>query len=138
MLELDPGRVAELRKLGIPHIYGDCSNSHVLSQIGLSKVKTMVITYPDQMAVETTIRNVLRINPGINIIARVHRPKDAKTIRGLGVHEIICPEYEASLEFLKRTLTIQGLCADDVEKTIVSVFKQEINAGLDPDKTCRS
>jgi CPA2 family monovalent cation:H+ antiporter-2 len=137
VLELDPGRIVECRKCGLSHIYGDCSNSHILSQLGLSGVKTMVITYPDQLAVETTVRNVLRINPNINIIARVHRPKDAETLKRLGVHEIISPEYEASLEFLKRTLTIYGLCANDVEKTIVSVFKQEINAGLDQDKICK-
>lgn len=137
ILEIDPARTAELRKIKMPHIYGDCSNSFVLSQIGLSEVKTLVITYPDKLAVETTVKNVLRINPDIKIIARVHCPEDAKYIRELGADEIICPEYEAGLEFLKRTLTIHGLCADDIEKTIVSVFKQEIHDGLDQSKTCK-
>jgi CPA2 family monovalent cation:H+ antiporter-2 len=125
VIELDPENITKLRKKGFSYIYGDCSNGLILAHAGIAQAKTIVITYPDQQAVERTINNALRINPNINIIARAHRLRDSDLFRGLGVKELISPEYQASLEFLKRTLALSGCSASDIYNAICSLDKED-------------
>jgi CPA2 family monovalent cation:H+ antiporter-2 len=118
VIEIDPERIAELRRSGKPRIYGDASNSHVLSQAGLNKATTLVVTFPDPLAVVNTVRAGLEINPDLNVVARVHRTREAEFLKGMGVTELISPEYEASLEFLKRTLAVSGWGKADVRRIL--------------------
>jgi monovalent cation:H+ antiporter-2, CPA2 family len=125
VIEIDPENIIKLRRHKLPYIYGDSSNSTILAHAGLERAQTIVITYPDQQAVERTVRAALRINPDINIIARTHRLKDADLFKGLGVKELISPEYQASLEFLKRTLAISGKSTGEIEQVCQTVIKIE-------------
>jgi len=118
VIEIDPEHIAELRHSGKPRIYGDASNAHVLSQAGLNRAKTLVVTFPDPLAVVNTVRTALEINPGLNIVARVHRAREADLLKGVGVTELISPEYEASLEFLKRTLAVSGWRRAEIKQTL--------------------
>ena len=108
-IDIDPERIAEARGCCTPRIYGDASNPNVLSQTGLGRAKTLVITFPDPMAVVATVEAALEINSNLKIIARVHRAREAEILKKMGVTELISPEYQASLEFIRRTLTASGL-----------------------------
>lgn len=108
VIEIDPKGVAALRRSGKPRIYGDASNAHVLAQAGLKTASTLVVTFPDPLAVVNTVKAALEIKPELKIVARVHRSKEANLLRSLGVKELVSPEYEASLEILKRTLAVSG------------------------------
>ena len=125
VIEIDPESIVKLRKNKLPYIYGDSSNSTILAHAGLERAQTVVITYPDQQAVERTIRAALRVNPNINIIARTHRLRDTDLFKGLGVKELISPEYQASLEFLKRTLAISGKGSAEIEQVCQTILKEE-------------
>lgn len=118
IIDIDPERIAEARSSGKPRIYGDASNTHVLSKADLGKARTLVVTFPDPMAVVATVKAALEINPKLNIIARVHRAREAEMLKKIGVVELINPEYEASLEFLRRTLFASGLKKADIKQTL--------------------
>jgi len=118
VIEIDPQRILELRRSNRPRIYGDASNAHVLAQAGLDRVRTLVVTFPDPLAVVNTAKSALEINPKLNIVARVHRTKEAELLKSLGVAELISPEYEASLEFLKRTLAVSGWKKAEIKQTL--------------------
>ena len=125
VIEIDPERIFALQCGGTTCIYGDASNSHVLSRVDLTKTRVLVVTFPDPLAVITTVKNALVINPDIMIIARVHRVREANILRKLGVEELINPEYEASLEFLRKTLSAVGWKKTDVNKTLSTIQKEE-------------
>ncbi|MBC8274335.1 MAG: cation:proton antiporter [Chloroflexi bacterium] len=108
VIEMDPDIVSELNGKGENCIYGDASNVHVLSLAGLDKAKALVVTYPDPLVVVTTVKNVLKINPKLQIVARVHRRRESELLESLGVSELVSPEYEASFEFVRRTLASVG------------------------------
>jgi len=118
VIEIDPRRIAELRRSGRPRIYGDASNAHVLSQAGLHKARALVVTFPDPLAVVNAAKAASQINPKLNIVARVHRTREADLLKSMGVTELISPEYEASLEFLKRTLAVSGWKKADIKHTL--------------------
>jgi CPA2 family monovalent cation:H+ antiporter-2 len=124
IIEIDPERITQLRHSGRPRIYGDASNAHVLSQAGLRKAKTLVVTFPDPLAVVNTVKNALEINPKLNIVARVHRAKEAELLKNMGVTELVSPEYEASLEFVRRALSVSGWKKAEVNR-ILPIVEQD-------------
>ncbi|MFC2022549.1 cation:proton antiporter [Chloroflexota bacterium] len=125
VIDIDPERMAEARSSGRPRIYGDATNQHVLSQVDLEKARTIVVTFPDPMAVVSTVKTALEINPKLKVVARVHRTREADLLKTLGEVELINPEYEASLEFLRRILTTTDLKEADVDRTLKKLEQSE-------------
>jgi len=124
VIEMDPERVSELQSKGEKCIYGDAGNAHVLSLARLDKARVLIITYPDPISVVTTVKHALRINARLKIVARVHRKRESEILERLGVSELVNPEYEASFEFLRRTLAHIGWSRGRIQKT-VSRFRND-------------
>lgn len=133
IIEIDPERIAELRRSGRPRIYGDASNAHVLSRAGLHKARALAVTFPDPLAAVNTVKAALEINPKLSIVARVHRTREAELLKSMGVAELISPEYEASLEFLKRTLAVSGWKKADIKRALPIVQQDRDFAEFGPD-----
>ena len=129
VVELDPELVTDLRCQKVDCLYGDASNIHVLSQVDMSKVKTLVVTYPDPLAVRATIRAALRINPKLHVLARVHRGEDVRKIVSTGNVEVVNPEFEAGVELVKRVLSAEGWQEGDIEKSAERLRRQYSVAG---------
>jgi len=124
IIDIDPGCIGEAKRCGSPRLYGDATNAHVLSQADLCNASALVITFPGPLAVETTVRNALRINPKLNVLARYHNDREAKVLKSLGVTALISPEYEAGFKFLKQVLQISGVAKED-RQVIVDSVRQE-------------
>lgn len=135
VIDLDPGRISEARDSKRPRMYGDATNPRVLAQAGLDKTRALVITYPDPMAVVTTVKHALVINPNLSILARVHRKKEADELRRLGVTELVSPEYEASFRFIKRLLNVMNLDRGDRKRILALVRKNEEITGFNRDQS---
>ena len=118
IIEIDPELVSKLRCGGAACIYGDASNAHVLHLAELDKAKVLIVTYPDPLAVVTTVKHALWINPKLEIVARIHRKRESELLNSLGVSELISPEYEASFEFVRRALTHFGWSKKQIHQAI--------------------
>lgn len=134
VIEIDPEVVSKLRYNGIACIYGDASNSHVLARVGLKRAKALVITFPDSIAVMTTVQTALKINPRLKVVARAHRAKEVEQLKRLGIREIVSPEYEASLKFLEKTLSVSGWRKRDINKTLAKLRQAREIAQSNADK----
>jgi CPA2 family monovalent cation:H+ antiporter-2 len=134
VVDIDPERISEARGEGRPRLYGDGTNMHVLAKAGLDRARALVITYPDPIAVVTTAKVALDINPKLNIFARVHRTKEAGELRRLGVTELISPEYEASFRFIERLLNIMCPEKDERRRILALVRKDEEITEFCPDE----
>jgi len=135
VIDIDPERISEARVSGRPRIYGDATNVHVLSKADPGRATALVITYPDPMAVVTTAKVALSINPELKILARVHRLKEAEALNELGVTELVSPEYEASFRFIKRLLNIVELEKSERKRILALVRKDEEIAEFNPDQS---
>ncbi|MFC2056618.1 cation:proton antiporter [Chloroflexota bacterium] len=135
IVDLDPERVSEARISGRPRLYGDATNIKVLTKADIGRAKVLVVTYPDPMAVITTVKTALSINPRINIIARVHGAREANELKKLGVTELISPEYEASVRFIKRLLNIMGLKTEDRRQILSLIRKDKEITEFNPDQS---
>ena len=134
IIDIDPERVSEAKSNVRPRIYGDATNINVLSKANLGRAKALVVTYPDSMAMITTVKTALSINPRLKVLARVHRARDANKLKELGVTELVSPEYEASFRLIKRLLNVMGLEKDERKRILAIVRKNKEIAEFNPDK----
>jgi CPA2 family monovalent cation:H+ antiporter-2 len=125
ILEVDPEVVQQAKCDKNICTFGDASNLHVLTKVDLKKAKIMVVTFPDPVAVLTTTKNALSINPNLKIIARAHRTRDVEQLKKIGVTELISPEYEASLEFIRRILHTTGLKKTEIKQAMNQVMEDK-------------
>ncbi len=115
IIDLDPTVVSQLRAQGIPCIYGDASNPEILSHTSLDRARVLICTIPDYVAEELTARNALKINPKLDIVARVHRDSDVELLKGVGVNEIVLPFFEGSLEMIRHALHRFGMSSTEIQ-----------------------
>ena len=115
VIDLDPTVISKLNARGIPCIYGDASNPEILAHADLDKARVLVCTIPDYVATELTARNALKINPKLDIVARVHRDTDVELLRDAGVTEIVLPFFEGSLEIIRHTLHRFGMSSTEIQ-----------------------
>jgi monovalent cation:H+ antiporter-2, CPA2 family len=115
VIELDPMLISELNTRGIPCIYGDASNPEILSHANLDKARVLVCTAPDYMVTKLTSINALKINPRLDIVARVHRDSDVELLKDVGVTEFVLPFFEGSLEMIRHTLHRFGMSNTEIQ-----------------------
>ena len=125
-IDFDPQVISALHTRGIPCIYGDASNPGILAHAQLKKARVLVCTFPDFIAVELTTKNALKINPKLDIVARVHRDADAEVLRNIGVSELVRPEFETSLEVTRHTLHRFGLTGAEIQHILSGLREGEL------------
>ena len=121
VIELDPNKIIQLRRQGVPCIYGDASNPEILASAQLEKAKLLICTYPGFMDVELTVKNARKINPKLDIVARVERDRDADILKDIGVNELVRPQFEASLEITRHALHRYGVSATEIQYILNSL-----------------
>ena len=114
-IETDPERVAALNAQGVPAIYGDASNSEVLTHLGLERAKALVVTVPNEAAAELIVAAAHEANPRLPIIARAAVPEGIQRLSELGATFVIHPELEGGLEMVRHTLLQLGLPRREVD-----------------------
>lgn len=126
VIDIDPGKLDPLRDRGVPCIYGDAASPEILAQAGLDRAKVLVISFPDPVAARLAVENARRINPRLDIVARVHRGEDVELLREKGVAEVVRPELEAGLEIIRHTLHRFGLTSQEIQYVVNALREEEV------------
>ncbi len=126
VIDLDPQVISALHAREIPCIYGDAGNPEILAHAQLDKARVLICTFPDFIAVELTTRNALSINSRLDIVARVHRDADAELLKGIGVSEVVRPEFEAGLEITRHTLHRFGLSGPEIQLILTGLREGKV------------
>ncbi|MEE9400773.1 MAG: NAD(P)-binding protein, partial [Dehalococcoidia bacterium] len=124
IIDIDPRVIDLARERDIPCIYGDASNPDILARAELERARVLVVTFPDPIAAKLAVANARRINPRLDVVARVHRDEDTGVLRSLGVAEMVRPELEAGLEIIRHTLHRFGLTTQEIQY-IVNTLREE-------------
>jgi CPA2 family monovalent cation:H+ antiporter-2 len=114
VIDIDPRVIDSLRERGVPCIYGDASNPEILARAELGRCRVLVVTFPDPIATRLTVENARRINPRLDVVARIHTDEDIEILKSLGVAELVRPEMEAGLEIIRHTLHRFGLSGQEI------------------------
>jgi CPA2 family monovalent cation:H+ antiporter-2 len=111
VIELNPAVVRELRKKGIRAYYGDAGSEPLLLRAGIERARTIAITSSDLVAARAAVGHARRLNPGIDVVTRAQARDEVDYLRAAGADEVVQPEFEAGLEFVRHVLRRQGVSA---------------------------
>jgi glutathione-regulated potassium-efflux system ancillary protein KefC len=88
LIDIDPAHVEAMRKFGWRTYYGDASRPDVLEAAGVKKARLIVLAMDDPEAVQDTAEHLLRLYPGIKILARARSRSETVRLRKMGVTSI--------------------------------------------------
>ena len=134
LIELDYHRVEKAKADKLPIIFGDASQEEVLKAANVEEACLILSTIPNIVTTQAIVEKIQRMNPSLHIVARAEGIEQMKTLRDLGVYEVIQPEFEARLEITRQTLLHLNIPAtqihrftDDVRKELYAPLYQKQN-----------
>ena len=130
VIELNPAVVRDLRDRGIDALYGDAASRSELIAAGVATARTIAVTTPDLLATEAVVREARDLNPRIHVIVRASATAEVALLTAEGADEVVQPEFEAGLEFVRQVLAWQGVEAENADRLIDT--RREMVYGVRP------
>ncbi len=98
ILDLDPGMIEILGKIGIKAYYGDASRSELLHAAGCERAKLFILAVDDPAEATKIAEHVLHHFPNLPIIARCRNRTHYWELRRLGIKTVVRETFAASYE----------------------------------------
>ncbi|HEY9900471.1 MAG TPA: cation:proton antiporter [Pantanalinema sp.] len=114
VIDVDQNALQELSARNIPCMYGDAANVEVLKHARLPLARAMLVALSDPTSCQLALKNAKALNPKLNVQARAHRPQDVDVLYDLGADEVVQPEFEASIEVIRYTLSLLGYPSHEI------------------------
>lgn len=113
VIENDPYIFERIRSLGVPAVFGDASRPDVLEQAGITEARLCALTFSSPSDELRAAQAARSLNPRIDIVGR--STGDGLTLlRRAGASEVVDPEFEASLEFVRHVPHRFGIDAREI------------------------
>lgn len=124
VIELDHRRIDDSRDAGLPVVYGDATQEVVLEAAHIQRAALLVVTAPDLVSSEMTIRNARRHNRELTVIARASDTTMLPHLHNLGGTRIVYPEFEASLEMMREALQHFSVPITDIHNRTTAMRRE--------------
>ena len=115
VIESTPTVAASLRAQGIHVLFGDAANPLILQRAGIERARVLAVTVPDLPTADRVVREARALNRSLDIVARSPSGEGPRRLRQAGADEVVRPELEAGLEFVRRTLRRYGVSSTEVQ-----------------------
>jgi len=119
-IDLNAPKIRHLREAGVLALFGDASQPTLLERAGVARAKVLAITYPDFVTARAAIQVARTLNPEIRVIARATAFGEIGPLDATGADEIVQPEFEAGMEFVRQTLVWCSLPDETTSTAIAS------------------
>ena len=114
VIDLDAERIEELNRRDVPSLYGDASNSEVLTHAGLERARALVVAGPNESASELVVAAARDLSSELPIVARATTEEGIQHLAQLGAQDVIHPELEGGLEIVRHTLLKLGFPPQEI------------------------
>jgi CPA2 family monovalent cation:H+ antiporter-2 len=81
----------------------------VLNACALEQARVLAVTTPDPAVAQLILTGAKRLNPRLDVIVRGRAREDHEALLEAGAAEVVHPEFEAGLEFVRHTLHRYGV-----------------------------
>jgi monovalent cation:H+ antiporter-2, CPA2 family len=115
VVERDAERLDALKAANLPVIYGDATSMVVLEAAGARQARLLLVAVSTALDVELVVRQARTINPTLHIVARATRLGQLEVLHGLGIYEVVQPEFEAGLEMVRQVLLHAEVSPAEIE-----------------------
>jgi Kef-type K+ transport system membrane component KefB/Trk K+ transport system NAD-binding subunit len=93
VVDFNPEIISGLSKLGIPSLYGDVDDVHLLNDLPLNKLHIAISTVPDCETNSLLIDLIRKVNKKAIIIVRAHSIDDALELYKKGANYVLTPHF---------------------------------------------
>jgi CPA2 family monovalent cation:H+ antiporter-2 len=115
VVEEDRRTVEALRKRGIHALYGDIADAQLLHHAAIERARVLVFAAYDPPAAEFAVEHSRRVNPRIEIVARVETPEEARRLLDRGASQTVEGERELAVQMARYTLRRFGVTSREVD-----------------------
>jgi len=130
LVEIDQQRVEQAKKAGFPIVYGDGSQEVVQEALFMQSASLLIVTMPGIVVARSIITHAQGVNGDIKVIARISDPDFFAVFRGIGVTDLVFPEYEAVLEMIRQVLLYLRIPIPEIQRHTENLrqelFTQEV------------
>jgi CPA2 family monovalent cation:H+ antiporter-2 len=105
----------QLRREGVPAVYGDAGWPEVLSAARPEKARLLVIAGPDRSAARRVIAAARAANPQIDVVVRTHTGDEAEWLAKQSVGRVVMTERQAAKEMAAYALERFASASDSNE-----------------------
>jgi monovalent cation:H+ antiporter-2, CPA2 family len=127
---VDAARAAEFQGRGIATLFGDASNSEILTHAGLERARVLVVTMPDETAAELVVTAARDLAPTLPIIAHAATSAGVRRLAAHGARDVIHPELEGGLEVVRHTLLTLGYPMAQVQQYTDAVRRDAYDTAI--------
>ena len=118
VVDINPAVVRDLQRRGYDAFYGDAATETLLRRAGVEEARAIAVATPDLTVALGTVRTARRLNARIDIITRANVADEVELLRGVGATEVVQPEFEAGLEFVRHVLRRQGVSSRETQALV--------------------
>jgi len=104
VVEIDQQRVELAKESGYPVVYGDGSQEVVQEALHIERSSLLVVTIPGVVVARSIISQARKASDSVRIVARISDPDFFKVFQELDVVDLVYPQFEASLEMIRKVL----------------------------------
>lgn len=115
IIEVNPVRIREAKKLQMKALYGDASNQEVLKRAGIARAKAVIVSFPDALGMTQIIRVVQDLNPDVILAVRTRYAGQMPQLYELGADIVVTEEWEASHELNRLILGQLNISDERIE-----------------------
>jgi CPA2 family monovalent cation:H+ antiporter-2 len=121
VIEINAETVSRQKAKGLPVIFGDATQDHILEAVNLSNARAAVIAISDNHATKTVIKNVRSHSDSLYLVVRTKYVKETSELIALGADEVIPEEFETSVQIFTHVLQNFLVPEDDIDQLVEKV-----------------
>jgi monovalent cation:H+ antiporter-2, CPA2 family len=107
--------VEQLRARGVQALYGDIADEHLLEYAEVRRARVLVFAAYDPASAEFAVEFARKVNPRIEIVARVETPEEADRLLDRGASQTVEGERELAVQMARYTLRRFGVTSREVD-----------------------
>jgi CPA2 family monovalent cation:H+ antiporter-2 len=130
VIESDVDQIELLNQRRIPTLYGDASNSEVITHANLKQARALVVTIPDETSATLIVAAARSLNAKLPIISRASTEEGVRYLSKLGAQHIVHLEMEGGLELVHHTLLSLGFPLREVHEYTEAVRRDHYDINL--------
>ncbi|WP_027126530.1 monovalent cation:proton antiporter family protein [Gelidibacter mesophilus] len=104
VIETNAEIVKREKAKGLPIIFGDATNDHILETVHLSRARAAVVAISANTDTQNIIKNIRAISDSLYLVVRTRYVKETSELLALGADEVIPEEFETSIQIFEHIL----------------------------------
>jgi CPA2 family monovalent cation:H+ antiporter-2 len=135
VVEMNAETVSQQKSKGLPILYGDATQDHILEAINLSSAKAAVVAISDNQATKIIVKKIRLQSDSLYLVVRTRYVKETNELIALGADTVVPEEFETSIQIFSQVLQNFLVPEDDIDQIVEKVradnyqlFKAEPNS----------